>query len=127
MSKVYTPGCSDVKTQKYSESHVEGLYIEKLAVCAESGEPLVDADGNAVVETCVNVGVTRGLFDLLLWQWALFGTILVTTVAGWEKGAINLLCTLGFILALFMQKYIMKQLKKDEVSAIDVEEALYIQ
>lgn len=127
MSKVYTSANADVTTQKFSEDHVEGLYIERLAVCADSGEPLVDEQGHAVVETCVNVGVTRGLFDLLLWQWALFGTILVTLVAGWDKGLLNLGLTLGFILILFLQKLVVKQLKSEGVSVEDVKEAFYTQ
>ncbi len=123
MSSAYTPGCSDYKTQKISEAHVEGLYIEKLAVCADSGEPLIDEQGRIVIETCVNVGITRGLFDLLLWNWALFGTILVTLIAGFDKGLINLGCTLGFLLVLFMQKLLVKQLKDDSISEDDVKRA----
>ncbi len=127
MSKAYTPGCQEVVTEKFSEAHVEGLYIEKLAVCAESGEPLVDEQGHAVVETCVNVGITRGLFDLLLWQWALFGTVLVTLIAGWDKGLINLGLTLGFILIVFLQKLVVKQLKSEDISVDDIKRAFCTQ
>ncbi|THB70294.1 MAG: hypothetical protein D6B28_09660 [Gammaproteobacteria bacterium] len=127
MSSAFTPGCSDYTTQKISESHVEGLYIEKLAVCAESGEPLLDEQGQAVIETCVNVGITRGLFNLLLWQWALFGTILVTIMAGWDKGLINLGCTLAFLLVLSMQKLVVKQINNDDVSEVDAESEICVQ
>lgn len=120
MSKAYTPRCSDVVIHKFSESHVEGLYIEKMAVCGETGEPLTNDDGYAVVETCVNVGITRGLFDLLLWQWALFGTILIAIVGNGHQALMNLGFTLGFILLLFMQKYVVKQIKKVDVSPLEV-------
>ncbi len=124
MSKAYTPRCSDVVIHKFSESNVEGLYIEKMAICGETGEPLTDDDGHAVVETYVNVGITRGLFDLLLWQWALFGTMLVAVLYGNHNALINLGCTLGFILMLFMQKYVVKQIKNVDISPLEVKSSI---
>lgn len=124
MSKAYARGCSDVVNQKFFEFNVEGLYIEKMAVCGEAGEPLIDDNGNAVVETCVNVGITRGLFNLLLWQWALLGTTLIAIVGNGHQALMNLGFTLGFILVLFLQKYIVKQIKKVDVSPLEVKDAI---